>query len=143
MGLIMNVPSVSSETSATLGERSPLPVQTLDQDDFLKLLVAQFTSQDPLNPKQDTEFIAQMAQFSALEQAKSMQADISRLRSEQQLLQANALLGRAVEVQTSENLSAVGTVEAVQVEAGTPKIVVDGQAYELQQLIAITPALVS
>src|SRR4051812_31489374 len=59
------------------------PVQTLNQDQFLQLLVAQLTSQDPLNPKQDTDFIAQMAQFTGLEQTKSMQQDIAAMHSEQ------------------------------------------------------------
>ncbi|HAK87688.1 MAG TPA: flagellar hook assembly protein FlgD [Nitrospiraceae bacterium] len=45
---------------------------TLDQDAFLKLLIAQLQNQDPLNPMEDTEFIAQLASFSNLEQTKNM-----------------------------------------------------------------------
>jgi len=118
-------------------QRAPLAGKTLGQDDFLKLLVAQFSAQDPLNPKQDTEFIAQMAQFSALEQSKSMQQDIAALRSDQQILQANALLGRLVEVEIDASNSAFGAVSAVQVAAGTPKIVVNGQAYQLGQVVSV------
>jgi flagellar basal-body rod modification protein FlgD len=118
---------------------APLAPKTLTQEDFLKLLVAQLSAQDPLNPQTDTQFIAQMAQFSALEQSKSMQSDIAQLRSQQELLQANALLGRTVAVQADPVTVAQGTVSAVQVEAGTPKLIVNGQAYDLSELLTITP----
>ena len=116
-----------------------IPIQTLGQDDFLKLLVTQMTSQDPMNPQKDTEFIAQMAQFSALEQAKTMQADMAGLRDQQRLLQANALLGQTVGLQVNQDTAATGVVSAVQIVAGTPKIVVGGTAYDLSQVITITP----
>jgi flagellar basal-body rod modification protein FlgD len=128
-----------SDLSSSATTETPLPMQTLGQNDFLKLLVTQLTSQDPLNPQKDTEFIAQMAQFSALEQSKAMQSDIAQLRTEQEFLQANSLLGRAVELQTGQDTSTTGTVSAVTVEAGTPKLVVNGQAYDLSQLLTIRP----
>ena len=115
-------------------------MKTLGQEDFLKLLVTQLTLQDPLNPQKDTEFIAQMAQFSTLEQARSMQSEVARLRSEQQILQANALLGREVALQSDQETVTHGLVSAVQLEAGTPKLVVEGRAYELSQVLTIAPA---
>jgi flagellar basal-body rod modification protein FlgD len=116
-----------------------LPRQTLDQQDFLRLLVTQLTAQDPLNPVKDTEFIAQMAQFSALEQTQALQAEVTRLRAEQQFAQAGALLGRAVTVQLSRDTAPQrGTVTDVAMLAGTPQIVIDGQAYELDKLYALS-----
>jgi flagellar basal-body rod modification protein FlgD len=109
------------------------PVQTLGQDDFLKLLVAQMSQQDPMNPQKDSEFIAQMAQFSALEQAKTMQQDMSSLR-------ASALLGDTVTV-TDENNKETGTltgiVSQVLIEQGVPKLLVDGRRYLLSDVLSI------
>ena len=120
-----------------------IPIQTLGQNDFLKLLVTQMTSQDPMNPQKDTEFIAQMAQFSALEQSKTMQADMAQLRAQQQILQATALLGQTVELQVNTGTAISGVVSAVQIDAGTPSLVVGGTSYDLSQLVKIKPTLVT
>jgi flagellar basal-body rod modification protein FlgD len=131
--------AITSISNVPVSER--IPVQTLSQDDFLQLVIAQMTSQDPLNPQKDTDFAAQMAQFTALEQTKSMQVGIAQLRSEQQLLQANALLGRVVQVQDEQGALVRGSVSAVQIQEGTPQIIVNGQAYNLSALLTIEPAV--
>jgi flagellar basal-body rod modification protein FlgD len=113
----------------------------LDKDDFLKILMVQLRHQDPLEPLQDREFIAQMAQFSALEQAKTMQQDISGMHDDEQNGQAVTLLGHDVQVLDAKGKTILGTVNAVMIEAGTPKITVNGKNYTLDQVIAVSPAV--
>ena len=136
----MSINSITSTPFDGTESASRVPIQTLGQQDFLKLLVAQLAAQDPLNPKKDTEFIAQMAQFSSLEQAKSMEANLAALRVQQDFLQANALLGREVNLQTDTDSHITGVVTDVNIEAGTPKIVVNDRAYDLSQLLAVSLA---
>ena len=121
------------------GTEARVPTKTLGQNDFLKLLVAQMTTQDPLNPKADTDFAAQMAQFTSLEQTKLMGKNLAGLRDQQELLQASSLLGRTVQIQTGKTTSVTGVVSAVQVTEGTPTIVVNGRGYDLSDLLNITP----
>lgn len=130
----MQVSATSSATSDSLSASVRVPVQVLDQQDFLKLLATQMTAQDPLNPQTDNQFIAQMAQFSSLEQSRAMQGDIARL-------QAYGLLGRTVEIQPAPETTLTGAVAAVQIEAGRPKLIVEGQAYDLDQVLMVKPAL--
>jgi flagellar basal-body rod modification protein FlgD len=97
-------------------------------------------AQDPLNPKTDTEFISQMTQFSTLEQSKSMQQDIAELRDNQELLQADAMIGRHVTLQDGNNLVMAGVVSAVDVVAGIPQLVVNGNQYSMSQVLSISTA---
>lgn len=128
--------TISRENSAPGVTRTP--VQTLGQDDFLKLLVAQMSQQDPMNPIKDSEFIAQMAQFSALEQAKTMQQDMASLR-------ASAMLGETVTVREKDKYgqeigTVSGTVSQVLIEKNIPKLFVDGRRFELADLISVQHA---
>lgn len=71
----------------------------LGKEDFLKLLVTQFQHQDPLNPMEDKEFIAQLAQFSSLEQLMNLNESMGGLTqatSENQLLNATSFIGKTV-----------------------------------------------
>ena len=83
--MITSVSPVTSGRAAT--ERTA--TDTLGKDDFLRLLITQLRYQDPLSPMEDKEFIAQMAQFSSLEQMRN-------LYKLNQLQQATSLLGRSV-----------------------------------------------
>jgi flagellar basal-body rod modification protein FlgD len=138
--------SISAVTNQTLpadptGDGSSrVPQKTLNQDDFLKLLVTQMTSQDPLNPQQDTQFIGQMAQFSALQESQSMQQDMAKMSQTQQILQANAMLGRSVVLQTDQDTQTSGIVSRVQIQAGAPLIFVNGQPYDLSTVLSISAA---
>ncbi|WP_017727315.1 flagellar hook assembly protein FlgD [Halalkalibacterium ligniniphilum] len=71
----------------------------LGKDDFLRLLLAQLSNQDPLNPMEDREFIAQMAQFSSLEQMTNMSSSMQRfvdMQMSQTLVQHSELIGKEV-----------------------------------------------
>ncbi|WP_220036958.1 flagellar hook assembly protein FlgD [Paenibacillus sambharensis] len=68
---------------------------TLGKDDFLKILVTQLRNQDPMQPMQDRDFIAQMAQFSSVEQLMNMSKEMTALR--QNLGTASSLIGKQIE----------------------------------------------
>ncbi len=113
---------------------------TLTQDDFLKLLVAQMTSQDPMNPESNTDFAAQMAQFSALQTSQGTEAQMQQLNAAQQTQQANDLIGRTVTLAAPDNSITTGTVSAVSMSSGIPSLIVNGAAYGLSQVLTVAPA---
>ena len=108
------------------------PQQSLGKDDFLKLLITQLSYQDPTNPMQDKEFIAQMAQFSTLEQMTSMSSDFAKLTSVITGTEASGALGKNVELVEGDRVIQ-GTVKAVTREE-MPMILVNGSYYNWNQV---------
>jgi flagellar basal-body rod modification protein FlgD len=121
-----------SAASNSVSSTNPVASQSLTQANFLQLLVTQMTSQDPLNPESDTDFAAQLAQFSSLQETQVMTGNL-------QTIQATGLIGKTVAVTPSTGGSpVVGVVSSVQIAAGTPEIVVNGQVYNLSQITGVT-----
>ena len=108
------------------------PQQELGKDDFLKLLITQLSYQDPTNPVQDKEFIAQMAQFSTLEQMTSMAADFAKLTAMIAGTEAFSALGRNVEL-TDGDTVVQGSVDAV-TRGENPQVLVNGAYYNWNQV---------
>ena len=129
-----SVPGVSTTANGMLEGSARAPLQVLGQDDFLKLLVTQMTQQDPMNPQKDTEFIAQMASFSALEQSKTMQQDMANLR-------AASLLGNTVTVKGPGNSLLSGQVELVEFAGEKPSLVFGGVRFQMSDILDIRPTI--
>jgi flagellar basal-body rod modification protein FlgD len=129
--------TTSTSASGTTSTADRLPIQTLGQNDFLKLLATQMSSQNPLQPMTDTNFMGQMVQFSMLQQNQGMQNDLSQLRSDQQLGQASALLGKKVTWTDAKGVSSSGVVSGIQIAAGVPQVVVNGQTHGLDEITGI------
>lgn len=100
----------------------------LGKDDFLKLLITQLTHQDPTEPMDDREFIAQMAQFSTLEQMTNLSTEFQRLGGLLQSGQAISLLDKTVDIVLG---SATITGQVDEVTGGDfPQVLVNGFYYD-------------
>jgi len=111
----------------------------LDKNDFLKILITQLSHQDPTQPMDDKSFIAQMAQFSSLEQMTNMSEGLSKVASLVAKSQAVSLLGNAVDVANGgETVS--GIVDAV-TGGDFPQILVNGQYYDYSQVQKVKTSL--
>jgi flagellar basal-body rod modification protein FlgD len=98
----MNTVSALNPTAAGMAATAATPENTLGQDEFLTLLVAQLQNQDPLNPTDATEFTAQLAQYSQLEQLFNLNDAMDGLSAAQtssQKVSALSLIGKEVVVE--------------------------------------------
>lgn len=95
--------------------------QTINQEDFIKLFLAQLQFQDPLEPVDNREFLAQLAQFSSLEQSRQTSQNTTDLLSMNAASQAVVLLQKQVEVQ-GLGAPIVGTVTAVAFTSSGPTL---------------------
>lgn len=107
----------------------------MGRDQFLKILLTQLQTQDPTSPVEDKEFIAQMAQFSSLEQMTNVATEFRRLNQAMISGQALGVLGRNVELATDDGPVA-GRVDAVS-QGSNPTIRVDGREYRFDQIIRV------
>jgi flagellar basal-body rod modification protein FlgD len=121
-----------------LNDGKPVGNKSLGKDDFLKLLVTQLQYQDPTAPMQDKEFIAQMAQFSSLEQMTNISGDFNKLTSMTAGSEANGALGKHVEI-TDGGKTIQGRVDAVTRGNGLPpQVLVGGSYYDWAKVTSIT-----
>ena len=116
---------------------------TLDQDTFLRLLVLQMQMQDPLEPMTNENMIAQLAQFSSLEQMNKLNQRFEQLSTAltgQHFVAASNLLGLNVTGTTADGISVTGTVERVFSNEGTVYVQVADQTIPLNNLTEVQPA---
>ncbi len=131
-----DVSSVSNSVyDFLLADKQRTPKKELGQEDFLSLLVAQLSAQDPLEPTSNTDFIAQMAQFTSLNQMKA-------LSSSSAMSQAYGLVGKIVygtykNSDTGATSQVAGTAESLVVQSGTPYLMVNGYALEVGNIIQV------
>jgi len=120
--------AASAPTSSTAGTTQG----ALGINDFMKLLATQFQEQDPLKPMDDTAFIAQTAQFTALQQATTLTQQVTQMA-------ANDYIGRAVAVNNAQGQTTYGTVSGVDTSGASPNLIINGAEYPLSALLGIQP----
>jgi flagellar basal-body rod modification protein FlgD len=145
----MSVTSATSNTTAgysdlynSTGGAARKVTKTLGSEDFMKLLAVQFQQQDPMKPMEDTAFIAQMAQFSSLEQSKTMAQQMAALRADQQLLTGNSYLGRTITVEEADGKLSTGVVTALDNSAAEGvRLSIGDKSYPLSSVRRIEPTV--
>jgi flagellar basal-body rod modification protein FlgD len=101
---------------------------TLGKDDFLKILMTQLQNQDPLNPMQDKDFVAQMATFSSLEQMTNLNSSMdSFIKSveQNQFMQASSMIGKTVTYADDQNNENTAVVKSVLFKDGNTSFQLD------------------
>jgi flagellar basal-body rod modification protein FlgD len=129
-------PLGTSTSTGTSASTATAPSQTLGINDFMKLLATQFEEQDPLQPMDDTAFIAQTAQFTALQQTTTLTQNMTQMA-------ANSYIGRQVTVNSPTGQTATGTVTGVDTSGTTPNLIINGAEYPLANLLSINPPTAS
>lgn len=110
----MSISAIGTTSNATSSSKLTL-------EDFLKVLLTQLTYQDPLKPMDNQTFMAQIAQFTTLEQTQQLNTNIQSLLNNQSSLQSVGLIGRKVEISTASGPLS-GTVSALSLAGTSPSL---------------------
>jgi flagellar basal-body rod modification protein FlgD len=122
------ITGTTATTATTATSSTKKGNQALGKDDFLKLMVAQMKNQDPMNPSDDKDNIAQMAQFSSLEQITNLASATQDLANKMSLTQNIGLLGHTVTYAGADGTAVSGTVDGMNLDQnGAATLSVAGQ----------------
>lgn len=133
----INAYNTSNKTDSINNLKVQKNNEALNMQDFLNLLVAQITNQDSMNPMDNTEFIAQMAQFSSLQ----AMTDLTEMAMQGQ---ATSLIGKNVVVADYNNKGELivqeGIVQRVTIHSGSTKLYVNDTEYNYSNVMEIKEA---
>jgi flagellar basal-body rod modification protein FlgD len=109
----MTVPPTGADRPPTTTQSDPASKTQVDYQSFLKLLVAQMKNQDPTNPMDSTQYMAQLAAFSQVEQSVQMNTKLDQMLQSSTLEQAASIIGRTVTSADGETTGKVAEVRLI------------------------------
>ncbi len=109
----------------------------LGKDEFLKLLVTQMKSQDPLKPMDSTAMIAELAQFSSLEQMQNLNTQFEGFRQDSGMAMSFMFGGETVNLTLNTGETISGPVEKVVWQNGESMLVIGGLAYPFSSIFSL------
>ena len=139
----MEIPGISASDPQSLsGSQAP---DKLGKDSFMELLVTQLKNQNPLEPAKNEEMLAQLAQFSSLEEMQDLNANIVGLAVLQQsnalmdqLTNSSALIGKTVKyLEPSTNAEQWGSVTSIKIADGIAVLQIDGKDVPLANVTEV------
>lgn len=138
--MIPTAAATQSSASAVIPTQSALQTKQsqLNMDDFLKLLTSQLQYQDPMEPMKDTEFVAQMASFSSLDQMNNLNKNFETFIQGQMNHSVQNYLGKVVTVQPeagSDQFS--GVVTAVTNKSGEMKLTIGERDFAASSVVRV------
>jgi flagellar basal-body rod modification protein FlgD len=126
---MMDVSTVASAATTPSTSVSDGKKANLNYDSFLRLLVAEMKNQDPTAPKDTSQYLAQLASFSAVEQGVNTNKKLDALMTSMQLSQAHSLIGHTL---TGSDGSLLGVIKSIEIgQTGSSAILENGQHVEL------------
>ena len=131
----MDAVSATSTTSSSNIDYAASSSNMVDYEAFLKLLVAQMKNQDPTTPMESTEYVAQLASFSQVEQSIQINAKLDNILQASALTQATAMIGKEI---TSADGKTTGLVKEVKLYSdGVIAVLENGEKILIQPGIEV------
>jgi flagellar basal-body rod modification protein FlgD len=109
----------------------------VNKDVFLKLMVAQLKNQDPMNPTDSSQFLAQTAQFTSLEKLDAVAQQTAQALTAQMAFGASGLVGRSVTYTGADDTEHSGVVDSVRFTPTGPVLGIGGAEVTLGDVVKV------
>ena len=129
IGSIVNSPAASTSESAA-NAAAAKKKESMGKDQFLMLLTTQLRYQDPSKPMDDTAFVAQLAQFSSLEQMQNVSSAMDRQ-------QAGNMIGSTITYTDADGAEQTGIVTAMKITSGQVQVMIGDTAVDLTKVTGV------
>lgn len=126
--------TTATGTGSTSGSSS---TDQMNKDMFLKLMVTQLKNQDPMNPTDSSQFLAQTAQFTSLEKLDEVSTQTAQALTAQMAFGASTLVGRSVTYTGTDGAEATGPVDSVRFTSTGPVLGVAGAEVPLASVVKV------
>ena len=136
----MQVNGVSSTAPVSSGGAASVAKavsNALDSDQFMQILLAQMTHQNPLEPMDNAEMMTQFSQLNSLQELREIHTGVDQLAASNRVVYLTSLIGKSVKVNSPDGKIIDGVVEEVITEKGNPQLLVDGQKASLDDVIEV------
>lgn len=121
-------------TSGQTATQAATKSNTLNYNDFLKLMIAQLKNQDPLNPTDSTQYMSQIAQFSSVEQAINTNSKLDQLLVNSNISQASTMIGLTLKSPDGTT----GVIQSVRIDSsGSTAILTTGKEVPISAGVTI------
>lgn len=121
-------------TSGQTATQAAAKSNTLNYNDFLKLMIAQLKNQDPLNPTDSTQYMSQIAQFSSVEQAINTNSKLDQLLVNSNISQASTMIG--LTLKSPDGIT--GVIQSVRIDSsGSTAILTTGKEVPISAGVTI------
>ena len=135
MSDISSIYDTTAVTSlATDGDRA-----TIDEDEFMSILIAELQSQDPMEPMSNSDMAGQMAQIESLRASSELSEGFATLLRSQDVAAAGTLIGRRITGTNAAGEPVEGLVERVKIDRNSVNLVVDGFTVPIGNVLGIEP----
>lgn len=139
--------NTGSSANSPTDTKKPKDLKDLDVNQFLQLMIAELTNQDPLNPMDNTQLVQQIGSIREISATDKLSSSLDLVQSGQSLTTASSLIGKNIKALTDDNQNIEGVVERVSIEVDkdnndkrTYRVHVDGKDIDLRNVREVLPA---
>lgn len=134
---VNNVTNASQVMANSAAKTAMASANTMDSGQFMQILMAQLTHQNPLEPMDNAEMMSQFSQLNSLQELREIHMGMDNLSASNQVIYLASLIGKTVKVNRTDGKVVEGVVESVVIEKDNPQLRIGNEEYSLDDVIEI------